>query len=163
MVGQKFSQSWNSSIKPRKQHKYRYNAPLHVRQKLLRAHLSPDLRKKYGFRSLQLKKGDKIKVMRGQFIDKEGKIDSISLRYERVLVSGIDTIKKDGTKIPFPLSPSNLMILELELADKYRKQKLESKVGKVRKELNAHHSEHSIQKDHEVENKNEKESNKIKN
>lgn len=122
-----FSTTWKGSIQPSKQRKYRNNAPLHLKQKMLHVHLSPLLRKKYGFRNIQLRKGDKVKILRGQFRKKEGKVEKINLKREKVFVTGIEVIKKEGAKIPFPLSPSNLMIIELDLNDRKRKQKLESK------------------------------------
>ena len=45
-----FSKSWKSSRQPRKQRKYVFNAPLHIRHKLVSANLSKELRKKYGKR-----------------------------------------------------------------------------------------------------------------
>ncbi|MBS3123395.1 50S ribosomal protein L24 [Candidatus Woesearchaeota archaeon] len=122
-----FSTSWKSSTSPRKQRKFRYNAPLHWKQKLLHAHLSPELRKKYVTRSLQIRKGDKVKIMRGQFAKKEGKVERIELKRLRVYVTGMNIIKKDGNKLLFPLSPEKLMITELDLTDKLRKEKLEQK------------------------------------
>ena len=111
----------------RKQRKSRYNADLHEQQKFVHVHLSPELRKKYGFRNVQLRKGDKIKVCRGQFRKKETKVDRVDLKRETVFLEGVETIKKDGTKVPSPFKPSNLMIISLELGDKKRKAKLESK------------------------------------
>ena len=125
MQNHKFSRTWNQSSQPRKQRKYRYEAPLHLRQKFLHVHLSPELRVKYGKRNLQVKKADKVKVLRGQFKKKEGKVERVNITAEKVFVTGIEVIKKDGTKTLFPLNPSNLMIMELDLADKKRKQKLE--------------------------------------
>ena len=43
----KFSESWKSSKQVRKQRKYRYNAPLHIKQKFVNVHLAKELRKKY--------------------------------------------------------------------------------------------------------------------
>jgi large subunit ribosomal protein L24 len=111
----------------RKQRKARFNVDLHQRQKFVHAHLSPELRKKYGFRNVQLRKGDKVKVMRGQFRKKESKVDRVDLKHETIFLVDLDVIKKDGTKVQFPLKPSNLMITSLELGDKKRKAKLESK------------------------------------
>ena len=75
MVNMKdFSNTWNSSNKPRKQRKYRLNAPLHIKQKFVRAHLSKELRKKLNKKNMGLRKGDKVKIMRGQFRRLEGKI-----------------------------------------------------------------------------------------
>ena len=133
MVKNSFSKTWKKSTQPRKQRKYRYNAPLHIKQKTVHVHLSPDLRKKYGFRNVQIKKGDKIKVLRGKFAKKEGKVERVSLKQEKVYVTGIEVIKKEGTKLPVPLTPSNLMIIDLDLSDKKRKAKLESKTKSVAK------------------------------
>jgi large subunit ribosomal protein L24 len=127
MVKKSFSTTWKKSTQPRKQRKYRYNAPLHVKQKILHVHLSPELRKKYGFRNVQIKKGDKVKILKGKFAKKEGKVEKVSLKREKVFVTGIEVIKKEGTKLPAPLTHSNLMIIDLDLSDKKRKQKLESK------------------------------------
>ena len=71
---QKFSKHWKASTQPRKQRKYRAKAPLHVIKRFLSANLSKDLRKKYGKRNLTLRKGDTVKVMRGKFRKKQGKI-----------------------------------------------------------------------------------------
>lgn len=123
-----FTPSWKRSIQPRKQRLYRYNAPLHIKQKFMHVHLSPELRKKYSTRNTQLKKGDKVKVMRGQLRKKEGKVERINLKREHVFITGIEKIKKEGTKLLVAFQPSNLMITELNLEDKKRKQKLEAKV-----------------------------------
>ena len=121
----KFSSSWRRSVQPRKQRKYRYNAPLHIKQKFVKAYLSKDLRKKHNKRNLNLRKGDSVKVMRGQFKNKTGKIDEVNLKKTLVYISGIEITKKDGTKARYPLHPSNLMITELNLDDKMRQKILE--------------------------------------
>ncbi len=126
----KFVNTWNRSKQPRKQRKYRANAPLHIKRKLLSAHLSKELRKKYNKRSLSLRKGDKVRVLVGDFKGKTGVIESIDLRKEKVLVRGIEVVKKDGTKVMRPINPSNLEIIELNLDDNKRKKILERKKGK---------------------------------
>ena len=124
----KFSTEWKSSKQPRKQRKYAYNAPLHLKRKLLSAHLSKDLRSQYNRRSMVLKKGDKVKVLVGKFKDKTGVVDYIDIRKLRVRVRGIELVKKDGTKIMQSLNPSNLEITELNLDDTKRKKVIERKV-----------------------------------
>ena len=116
-----FSKSWNRSVQPRKQRKFRFNAPLHTRQKFVRAHLSKELREKYGKRSCSLKTGDKIKVMRGSFKGKTGKVERIDLKKSKIYITGMDAVKKEGTKYLIPFEPTNLMITELNLDDKKRK------------------------------------------
>ena len=58
----KFSTAWNASKQPRKQRKYRANAPLHTKYKFLGVHLSKELREKHGVRSMAVITGHKVKV-----------------------------------------------------------------------------------------------------
>ena len=116
----KFSSSWIKSKQPRKQRKYRYNAPLHIKQKFVSTHLSKELHKKYNRRSMNLRKGDGVKVMRGQFKNKVGKIEEVNLKKIKVYVSGIEVVKRDGTKARYPIHPSNLIITEVNMDDKMR-------------------------------------------
>lgn len=123
----KFSRTWKKSIQPRKQRKYRYNSPLHIKQKFVRSHLSKELHKKYKKRSMNLRKGDMVKVTRGQFKNKSGKVDEVSLKKTSVYISGIEIVKRDGTKARYPLHPSNLIITELNVDDKMRSKIIERK------------------------------------
>ncbi len=122
-----FSRFWKASKQPRKQKKYLYNAPLHIRNKFISAHLSKELIKKYNRRSLPLKKGDTVKIMVGQFKKRTGKIERIDLKKRKVYITNIQVLKKDGTKTYLSISPSNLLIQELDLEDKERKNILDRK------------------------------------
>ena len=119
-----FSTKWKASKKIRKQRKYRAKAPLHIKQKMTGANLSKELRKKYSKRSISLRKGDTIKVMRGKFKGKTGKVASVSLEKTRATVEGIQRQKKDGTKISIVFAISNLQITSLNLDDKKRFKKI---------------------------------------
>ena len=123
-----FSVKWKSSKQQRKQRKYRANAPLHIKRKMLSANFSKELRKKYGKRNFPLIKGDDVIVMRGEFKDKMGKIANINLKKIKVAIDGIYKSKKDGTKISIKFDPSNLQIRELNLDDPKRKKALERKL-----------------------------------
>ena len=122
-----FSKSWKSSKQPRRQRKYRYNAPLHIKGKFMSVHLSKELREKYGKRNTAIRNGDTVKVLRGQFKGKTGKIDRVDLKKTKVYIVGIEVSKKDGTKAFCPFTPSNLIITELNLEDKKRVKSLERK------------------------------------
>ena len=123
----KFSTKWKSSKQPRKQRKYAYNAPLHLKRKLLSVHLSKELRASYHKRSMVLKKGDKVRVLVGSFKGKTGPVDLIDIRKMIIKVRGMEIVKKDGTKIMKSLHPSNLEIIELNLDDNKRKRIIERK------------------------------------
>ncbi len=122
-----FSKSWKSSIQPRKQRKYTANAPLHIRNSFISSHLSKDLIKKHSKRNVRARIGDKVKIMRGQFKGKTGKIERVNTKYSKVFVSGMDFTKKDGSKAFYPIHPSNLLITELNLSDRRRFKKEGSK------------------------------------
>jgi large subunit ribosomal protein L24 len=128
-----FSKHWKSSKQPRKQRKYRARAPLHIKQKFLSSNLSKELRKKYQRRSALLRKGDTIKIMRGNFKRKTGRIEKVDIKRTRISIEKIQRTKKDGTKAEVFFDPSNLQIKELNLDDKERIKSLERKV-KVNKE-----------------------------
>lgn len=124
---QKFSNKWVASRQPRKQVKYRANAPSHIRHNLMSSNLSKDLRKRYGKRSFPIRKNDSVKIMRGEFRGKTGKIDSVDLKKLRVMIAGIFRSKKDGTKVGVYFNPSNLQIQELDLEDVKRRESIERK------------------------------------
>jgi large subunit ribosomal protein L24 len=108
-----FSTHWNSSVQPRKQRKYRHNAPLHIKSKFLAAHLSKELRGKYSTRSIRVRSGDEVKVMRGQFAGKTGKVERVDTIHTKIFVTGVESVKRDGTKKLYPLQPSNVLITKV--------------------------------------------------
>lgn len=122
-----FSTHWIGSKQPRKQRKYLANAPLHIKHKMLSTNLTKELRKKYGKRNFPVRKGDTIKIMRGEYKKKTGKILEVDTKKLKVLIDGIYKSKKDGTKIKVYFYPSNLQIQELNLEDKKRNEALNRK------------------------------------
>ncbi len=117
-----FSKDWKTSKSPRKQHKYLYNAPLHHKQNMMSVHLSADLRKKVGKRNMTARKGDTVKILRGQFKTRTGVIERVELKKQRIYITGIEHAKKDGSKALYPIQPSNLMLTEIITTDKRRQK-----------------------------------------
>ncbi|MEK6951582.1 MAG: 50S ribosomal protein L24 [Nanoarchaeota archaeon] len=115
-----FSKSWKSSKKPNKQRKYLANAPLHIRRKFLSAHLSKELRAKYKKRAFPVRKDDKVLVSKGQFKKTKGKVVDVNLKKAKVYIDSVQLVKKDGSKVFYPLHPSNLIITDLNLEDNER-------------------------------------------
>ncbi|MEM4756007.1 MAG: 50S ribosomal protein L24 [Candidatus Woesearchaeota archaeon] len=116
----RFSRSWKSSKQPRKQRKYQANAPLHLKGKFLAASLSKALRQKYGIRSLRIRKGDTVKILRGQFKGKITQVTKVLLKRTRIYLADAYQLKKDGSKSFYPVHPSNVQLVELQLDDKKR-------------------------------------------
>lgn len=124
-----FSKTWKASKKPRKQRKYRYKAPLHIKRKFLTVNLTKDLREKHGTRNTPVRKGDTVRILRGKYKDKEGKIDYVFPKKGIVYIEGFEKPKGEGSKVREPFQPSNLQIVNLNLSDKIRKKKLTIKEG----------------------------------
>jgi len=135
----KFSTTWKSSKQPRKQRKYIANAPLHIKRKMLSANLSKPLREKHKTRNIEVRKGDKVKIMRGKFKKKQGKVTEVKTKLLKVYIEGIQIKKTDGSKVNVALKASNLQIVELNLEDRKRIKKMveEGKKVDVKEELKA--------------------------
>jgi large subunit ribosomal protein L24 len=111
------------SKQPRKQRKIRRNAPAHLRGKFLSAPLSADLRKQYNTRNTRIVKGDTVKLVRGEASGTEGVVEEIDVGNYRIVVEGVSIPKADGTEMPRPVDPSNVLITKLNLKDTRRAQK----------------------------------------
>ena len=102
------------SKQPRKQRKALYNAPAHTRGKHLSATLSKDLRADLGKRSLPVRSGDKVRVLRGDFKGHEGEVLSVDYSSYKVTIEEVTLSKPDGTAVFLPVDPSNLMIIDAD-------------------------------------------------
>jgi large subunit ribosomal protein L24 len=116
-----------TTTKPRKQRKKLYEAPKHLRHKQFSALLSSDLKNSYKTHSVPVRKGDSVRVIRGEYRGFEGKVTELNLKKYRILVGGITREKTDGTEIPVQFHPSKVMITKLKLDDKWRKKSFERK------------------------------------
>ena len=126
--------NWIKSSHPSKQRKAFFNAPLHKRQKFMTAMLSPELREKYGIKRLPVRKNDVIRILRGSWAGHEGKVVEVDLKRMRIFVEGVTIKRADGTPRYYPIHPSKVMIVKLDLSDPKRKEIIERK-RKAREEF----------------------------
>jgi large subunit ribosomal protein L24 len=91
------------------------------------APLSPELAASKGIKTLPVKKGDTVRVMRGDHIGFEGKVNQVDLKRYRIFLEGLTREKVDGTNIFVSVHPSKVMIKNLKLDDKWRKAIVERK------------------------------------
>jgi large subunit ribosomal protein L24 len=94
-----WSRMWLRSVQPRKQRKYRHNAPLHVRHRFMSANLSPEMRRRFGKRSMAVRKGDEVEIMRGSSKGLRGTVNRIDLSRCKVYVDEVKTKKVDGSEV----------------------------------------------------------------
>ena len=111
----------------RKSRKAHFSAPSHIRRKILSARLSKDLTKKYNVRSIPIRKGDEVKIVRGTYKSKTGKVTTVYRKKWCIHVEKIEKDKANGQKYSIPIQPSNCIVTSLNLANQSRKDLLERK------------------------------------
>jgi large subunit ribosomal protein L24 len=97
----------------RKERKKIFNMPLHKRKVLLHAALSKELKEKLKKNAIHVKKGYRVKIMRGDFKGKEGKVVKVSYKKVRIYVEGITRKNSRGQEKLVPIHPSKVMIISL--------------------------------------------------
>lgn len=112
------------STQPRKERRALYNAPVHEKRARIASHLDEPLLLKYNTRSLTLRKGDTVRIMRGEFAGISGKVLEVNTRTGKVTVDGVTVAKAKATQVARSLDPSNLVITKLDLTDPKRREKL---------------------------------------
>jgi large subunit ribosomal protein L24 len=120
-----------NSTKARKQRKARADAPLHKKKRMVAAHLDSALMREYNVRSLTVRKGDTVKVLRGseEFKGNEAKVAAVDLAKYKIVIENVTHAKADGTLKQKPIDPSDVVITKLDLSDPWRKEKLEGLKG----------------------------------
>ena len=119
-----WSSAWKSSKQPRKQRKFNYNAPAHTRSNFLNAHLSKELRSSMKKRTARIRSGSVVKIMRGEFKGKTGKVEKVLGKLGKIIISGLHKTKVDGSKVNAKIRASNVLITEMDVKDK--KKEVES-------------------------------------
>ncbi len=101
----------------------------------LNAHLSKDLTEKYGIKRFPIRKGDIVKIVRGDssrpdekfnIKGKEGKVLQVLRKEGKVIIENVNIAKADGKMKPRKIDISKVVIIKLELEDKIRKEKLQT-------------------------------------
>lgn len=97
------------------------------------AHLADDLKTRYSTRAVPIRKGDSVRVLRGEFAGLEGKVDTIDRPHSRVFVEGMTREKTAGGKSSrLSVHASKVILTNLNLSDKWRSSLLEDKAKTAR-------------------------------
>lgn len=110
---------------PSKQRKKILIKPYHLIKKIMKAHLSKELKEKYNKRAVPLRKGDTVKVLRGEFKGIQGKVINVDRKRMKVYIENVTRKKADGSTVNVPIHVSKVLITQLNLDDEYRKILLE--------------------------------------
>ncbi|CAM9312575.1 unnamed protein product [Discosporangium mesarthrocarpum] len=90
------------------------------------AGLSKDLFEKHNVRSLPIRKGDEVMVVRGNFKNREGKVEQCYRRKFVIHIERITREKANGTAVNVGIHPSKVVITKIKM-DKDRKKTLDRK------------------------------------
>lgn len=112
------------SEQPRKQRTRSRRAPLHKKQKQVRAHLTEDLREEYGQRRVRVVTGDTVEVTRGDDAGTEAEVARVDLKDAKVYVEDVTIEKADGEEVLRALDASNLLVTDLNLEDDVRADRI---------------------------------------
>jgi len=110
----------SNTKKPSKQRKRLYQSPAHRIRKLLTAPLSDELRTNQGRRSYPVRKGDTVKILRGDFAGIEGKVTDVDTGRQRLFIEGVQREKVAGASTNVSVHSSKVKITKLNLDDKWR-------------------------------------------
>ncbi len=111
------------SSKPRKQRKRQIEAPLHQRKKMVRGHLAPKYLEAGKKRSLTIRKGDQVRIMRGEHKGEEGKVENVNLKNLTITIEGVTQAKADESQSARMIHASNIMIIKPDMSDRRRLMK----------------------------------------
>nr|XP_039325528.1 60S ribosomal protein L26-like [Saimiri boliviensis boliviensis] len=104
-----------------------FNAPFHIRRKIMSSPLSKELRQKYKVRSMPIRKDDEVQVVRGHCKGQEiGKVVQVYRKKYVIYIERVQREKADGATVHVGVHPSKVVITRLQL-DKGRKKILEQK------------------------------------
>jgi len=132
-MANKYSRGWHGSTKPRNQRNARRKAPLHMRERMVRASLSKELGEKYNANSLPVRVGDKVKILIGDHRGKLSKVHFVNHGSLKVYLEDVKVKKADGREVAIPFEASNLQIISLFTEDKKRLKSIEKKKRKEAK------------------------------
>lgn len=115
-----------NGTRPSKQRAAVYNAAPHKAQALLSAPLSTELKSSEGRRTYSVRKGDTVRIVRGDFAGIEGKITSLDKKRHRLFVEGVSREKVAGTSTTVSVHSSKVMITKLNQDDKWRAESIKA-------------------------------------
>jgi len=108
----------------RVQRKYALGAPSSVKRKLMSCHLSKSLRDQYKLRSLPIKRGDEVKILKGKAKGKSGKVVQVYRKRNCIYVDKVQREKQNGQTVFLPIKPYYCVVEKL-LINKDRSKTIE--------------------------------------
>jgi len=92
----------------------------HKRDKFLGANLSENLREQHSRRSMRVIKGDTVRILRGEYVGIEGKVEKVNTERSTLSIEGVQREKIRGGNVKVQIHASNVQIISLNTDDEYR-------------------------------------------
>jgi large subunit ribosomal protein L24 len=92
----------------------------HKRDKFLGANLSINLREQHNKRSMRVIKGDTVRILRGEYVGIEGKVEKVNTQRSTLAIEGVQREKIRGGNVKVQVHASNVQIISLNTDDDYR-------------------------------------------
>ena len=92
----------------------------HKREKFLGANLSENLREQHKKRSMRVIKGDTVRILRGEYVGIEGKVEKVNTEKSTLSIEGVQREKIRGGNVKVQVHASNVQIISLNTDDDYR-------------------------------------------
>jgi large subunit ribosomal protein L26e len=109
------SKATSKTISRRKLRRAHFQAPSHVRRVIMSSRLSKELRAKHSVKSIPVRKDDEVRVLRGKFKGKEGKVTQVYRLKWVIQVDKVSVEKGNGSSVPVGIHPSNVEITKLKI------------------------------------------------
>ena len=116
-----------TTSQPDKQRKMMWNASGSRVSRLLSAPLSSGLQSRHEVKSLPVRKGDTVRIVRGDFTGIEGKVTEVDRTRHRLYVEGVTRDKVSGTSTKMTVHASKVQITNLSLDDRWRSKSIEKR------------------------------------
>ncbi|KAJ7234676.1 translation protein SH3-like domain-containing protein, partial [Mycena rebaudengoi] len=110
----KFNDGLRSIIFPYKSRKAHFSTPS-IRRKIITSALAKELRTKYNTRSLPIRKDDEVRIVRGRYKGREGKVTQVYRKKWVIHVDRVQRNKLNGATAPIGVHPSNVGITTIKL------------------------------------------------
>ncbi|MEM1971646.1 MAG: 50S ribosomal protein L24 [Candidatus Anstonellales archaeon] len=88
-----------------------YNAPIHIRNKFLNVPVDKALVDKFG-KTTRVRIGDVVRIMRGDFAKKEGKVVELNTKRGTVHIEGVVRKNASGKEVYVPIHASKIMLIK---------------------------------------------------
>lgn len=92
----------------------------HKRDKFLGANLSVNLREQHNKRSMRVIKGDTVRILRGEYVGIEGKVEKVNTERSTLAIEGVQREKIRGGNVKVQVHASKVQIISLNTDDDYR-------------------------------------------